>query len=354
MTEYNHSYEERILTILEKHDRISYNKLRRYTGMRENKFASTVKRLKNAKQIENKIRITANGKVASEYFLTKYTRTRRIWQIKDRVKTKREARNISHKPLHDRKAREKALLLITHHAAFGYEDINNKKPSEVELGDVSIISPNNGTIEQHSLHMRKKPGVSIDDLTNKIPGINRAAIFTYMDYSEQELKRYFNSLIKQKSPVLTALQKHDDWATTRYVIANKDLEVFIKKCWVMFYTVRSRMVDTWTYIRGPTPDSEETKWYVTFFGTKITEDLIKTIEKGHRALANKNEKDKQDFINSVYNEIKHNDVNIIASYNQLLSGNYKHILKKYRLIVNPLLEACYPSFLRILHEKNEI
>jgi hypothetical protein len=287
MTEYNHSYEELILTILEKHERVSRNKLRRYTGMRENKFASTLKRLKNAKRIENKIRITANGKVTSEYFLSKYTRTRRLWQIKDRIKTKREARNISHQPLHDRKSRERALLLILYHAAFGYEDIDNKKPSQVELGDVGIMSPNNGTIEQHSLHMHKKPGVSIDDLTNKIPGINRAAIFTYMDYSEEELKRNFNSLIKQKPPVLTGLQKCDDWATTRYVIANKDLEVFIKKSWVMFYTVLSRMKYTWTYIRQPKPDSEEAEWYVTFFGTKITEELIKTIEKRCRELANK-------------------------------------------------------------------
>jgi hypothetical protein len=232
--------------------------------------------------------------------------------------------------------------------------IYNKKPSEVELGDVSIVSPNDGTIEQHSLHLHKKPGISIEDLANKLPGINCAAIFTYMAYSEQELKRYFNSLIKQKPPVLTALQKRDDWAAIRYVIANRDLEVFIKKCWAMFYTVRSRMEDTWTYIRLPRPDSEEPKWYVTFFGTKITEELIKTMEKRRRALVNKNEKEKQHFVNSVYNEIKYNDVNVIASYNQLLSGNYKHILKKYRFIVNPLLEACYLSFLRILHKKNEI
>ena len=65
MTEYNDSNEERILNVLEKHDRISYNKLHKYTGMGDNKFASTIKRLKNAKQIKNEIRITYNGKVTS-------------------------------------------------------------------------------------------------------------------------------------------------------------------------------------------------------------------------------------------------------------------------------------------------
>jgi stalled ribosome rescue protein Dom34 len=114
------------------------------------------------------------------------------------------------------------------------------------------------------------------------------------------------------------------------------------------------MEDTWTYIRPPRPHSEEANWYVTFFGTKKTEDLIKKIEKKRQQLGKKNEKEKQDFINSVYNEIKHNDINIIASYSQLLSSNYKYIHKKYRLIVNPLLEACYPHFIRTLHKKNEI
>jgi hypothetical protein len=322
--------------------------------MKENKFASTLKRLKNTKQIENEVRITSKGKVTSEYFLTEDTRTRRLWQIKDRIKTKREARNISHRPIHYRKTREKALLLILHHAAFGYEDIENKKPSEVELGDVAIASPNNGTIEQHSLHMRKKPGVSIDDLTNKIPGINRAAIFTYMNYSEEELKRYFNSLIKQKPPVFTASQKHYGWSSTRYIVANKDLEVFIKKCWLMFYTVRSRMEDTWTYIRRPKPDPEEAKWHVTFFGAKKTEELIKRMKKNRQQLDKKNEKEKQDFINDVYDGIRNNDINIIASYKELLSDNYEYARKKYSLITNPLLGACYPYFIRTLHKKNEI
>jgi hypothetical protein len=114
------------------------------------------------------------------------------------------------------------------------------------------------------------------------------------------------------------------------------------------------MEDTWTYIRWPKPDSEEAKWYVTLFGTKITEKLIKRIEKKSRELDKKSEEEKQDFINGVYNEIRRNDINIIASYKQLLSSNYYHIRKKYSLIVNPLLEACYPYFLRILHKKNEI
>jgi hypothetical protein len=78
------------------------------------------------------------------------------------------------------------------------------------------------------------------------------------------------------------------------------------------------------------------------------------IEKKRLELDKKSEKEKQDFINGVYNEIRRNDINIIASYEQLLSSDYCDIRKKYCLIVNPVLEACYPSFLRTLHKKNEI
>jgi hypothetical protein len=339
MTE--HSYTEKIKDALEKHGRLYFNELQRLTGIPRNTLTSRLKELKYKKEIYNEA-ASRNGKVVSEYFLTEYTKIKRLWKIDACQKQ-------------DRTDKVKAFLLIAYFAAFGYEDLKiEEDPSKTQLGDVMILSHNKDRIQEYSLRGYKKLGVSIDDLVNKLPGINRAAIFTHMNYSEQELKRYFNSLIKQKPPVLTALQKCDDWAAIRYVIANRDLEVFIKKCWVMFYTVRSRMEDTWTYIRSPRPDSEEAKWYVTFFGTKITEELIKTMEKRRHALVNKNEKEKQDFVNSVYNEIKYNDVNIIASYNQLLSGNYKHILKKYRFIVNPLLEACYPYFLRILHKKNEI
>jgi hypothetical protein len=319
---------------------VDCNELQRLTGIPRNTLTSRLKELKNKKEIDNEA-ASRNGKVVSEYFLTEYTKIKRLWKIDACQKQ-------------DKEDKLKAFLLITYYAAFGYEDLKTEEdPSKTKLGDVMILSRNKDRIQEYSLRGCIKPGVSIDDLINKLPAINRAAIFTYMNYSESELKRYFRSLVEQNPPILIALQKSDDMVATRYVIANKDLEVFIKKCWVVFYTVRSRMEDTWTYIRRPKPDSEEAKWYVTFFGTKITEELIKTMEKRRRALVNKNEKEKQDFINSVHNEIKYNDINIIASYNQLLSGNYKHILKKYRLIVNPLLEACYPYFLRILHKKNE-
>ena len=339
MTE--HSYTEKIKYALEKHGRLYFNELQRLTGIPRNTLTSRLKELKYKKEIDNEA-ASRSGKVVSEYFLTEYVKIKRLWKIDSHQKQ-------------DRKDKVKAFLLIAYFAAFGYEDLKiEEDPSKTQLGDVMILSHNKDRIQEYSLRGYKKLGVSIDDLANKLPGINRAAIFTYLDYSEQELKRYFNSLIKQKPPVLTALQKRDDWAAIRYVIANRDLEVFIKKCWVMFYTVRSRMEYTWTYIRPPKPDSEEAKWYATFFGTKITGELIKTMEKRRRALVKKNEKEKQDFVKSVYNEIKYNDVNIIASYNQLLSSNYKYILRKYRFIVNPLLEACYPYFLRILHKKNEI
>jgi hypothetical protein len=204
-----------------------------------------------------------------------------------------------------------------------------------------ILSHNKDKIQEYSLRGYKKRGVSIDDLV-KLPGINRAAIFTYMDYSEPELKRYFRLLIKRSPPILKALQEHDNEVSKRYVIVNKDLQVFIMKCWTMFYTVLSRMRATWTYIREPKRNSGEVDWFLTFFGVKMTEKLVKTIEK------------KCNFISHIYDEVKRNDINIIASYKQLLSGSYEHIRKKYRLIVNPLLEACYPDFIRILHKKNEI
>jgi hypothetical protein len=245
--------------------------------------------------------------------------------------------------------------LITYFAAFGYEDLKiEEDPSQTQLGDVMILSHNKDRIQEYSLRGYKKLGVSVDDLVNKLPGINQAAIFTYIDYSEQELKRDFRLLNKQNPPIITALQKYDAGVATRYIIANKRLEVFIKKCWVMFYTVLFRMKYTWTYMRWPKPDSEEAMWHVLFFGVKMTEKLVKTMEKKRNELDKKNEKEKQDFTNGVYDEIKRHDINIIASYKQLLSCNYEHIGKKYRLIVNPLLEACYPDFIRILHKKNEI
>jgi DNA-binding HxlR family transcriptional regulator len=195
-----HYYTDLIKSKLNEHGRLYFNELHRQTGIPRNILTSRLKELKSNNEIDNEA-ASRNGKVVSEYFLTEYAKIKQLWQIDSRQKQ-------------DNKDKVKAFLLITYFAAFGYEEIDNKKPSEVELGDVSIVSPNNGMIEHHSLHMGKKPGVSIDDLTNKIPGINRAAIFTYMDYSEEELKRYFNSLIKQKPPVLTALQKRDNWATT--------------------------------------------------------------------------------------------------------------------------------------------
>jgi hypothetical protein len=82
------------------------------------------------------------------------------------------------------------------------------------------------------------------------------------------------------------------------------------------------MENTWTHIRWPKPNSSEANWYVTFFGAKRTEELIKMIGKKRQQLGKKNEKEKQGFINSVYDEIKHNDINIIASYKQLFSSNY--------------------------------
>jgi hypothetical protein len=103
--------------------------------------------LKNAKQIENKVKITDNGKVTSEYFLTKETRIRKLWQINEKIKTKRETKSISHQHIHNKKSKTKAFLLITYYAAFGYEypKIKNTKP---ELGEALIIAPNKSTIEQ--------------------------------------------------------------------------------------------------------------------------------------------------------------------------------------------------------------
>jgi hypothetical protein len=323
--------------------------------MGDNKFASTIKRLKNAKQIKNEIRITDNGKVTSEYFLTKDTKIRRLWQINKRIETKRVSRSVTHQSVHNKTGKTKAFLLITYFAAFGYEDLKSEEdPSKAKLGEVRILTSNKDGIQEYSLGGEKKPGVSIDDLVNKLPGINRSAIFTYMDYSESELKRYFSLLIKQKSPILTKLQEGDKEIATIYGIASKDLEIIIKKCWVMFYTVLSRMEYTWTYIRWPRPGSNEANWYVTFFGTRVTEELLKRIEKKRSELDKKNEQEKQDFISKIHDEIKRNDINIIASYKQLLSSNYYHIRKKYRLIVNPLLEECYPYFIRTLHKTNEI
>jgi DNA-binding HxlR family transcriptional regulator len=353
VTTFNDSYAQRILIALQEHDRLSYNNLHRCVPITESTFASTLKKLRDAKQIKREVRITYDDKVTSEYFLTTDTRLKLLWGINQKIETARETRDYSYEPIHDKKSKEKALLLITHHAAFGYEYIDNKNPFEVELGDVAIVSPNDGRIEQHYLHLSKKPGVSIDDLINKIPGINRAAIFTYIGYSEPELKTYFRLLIKRNPPILKALQGYDG-RVTRYGIANKDLEVFIMKCWVMFYMVTSRMEDTWKYIRWPNADSNETKWFVMFFGPKRTEDLIKMIEKKRNELGKKNEKEKQDFISHIYDQIKHNDINIIASYKELLSDSYSHIRKKYRLVVNLLLNFCYPDFIRALHRNNEL
>jgi hypothetical protein len=321
---------------------VDSNELQRLTAIPRNTLTSRLKELKNKKEIDNEA-ASKNGKVVSEYFLTEHEKIKRLWKIDSRQKQD------------DKQDKVKAFLLITYFAAFGYEDLKiEEDPSKAKLGDVMILTSNKDRVQEYSLGGEKKLGVSINDLINKLPGINGAAIFTYMDYSESELKGHFRSLIKRNPPVITALQQLDVDSDTRYGIANKELEVFIKKCCIIFYMVRSRMEYTWKYIRWPKPDSNEANWYVTLFGTKITGELIKKIEKKRHELDKKNGIEKQDFINSVYDEIKHNDINIIASYNQLLSGNYEYLRKKYRLIVNPLLKVCYPHFMRTLHKKNEI
>jgi DNA-binding HxlR family transcriptional regulator len=331
-------YTEKIKNELEKYGRLHFNKLQRQTGIPTATLTSKLKDLKNKKQIDNEA-ASRNGKVVSEYFLTEDEKIRRLWKIDS-------------EQIQDKKDKMKAFLLITHFAAFGYEYLDSKDPSKAKLGDVMISISNKDRIQEYSLGGDKKPGVSINDLV-KLPAINSAAIFTDVDYSEQELNGYFRLLIKRNPPIITALDKRNDGFGMRYRIANKDLEVFIKKCWVMFYTVSSRMEYTWAYIRRPKPDSKEAQWYATFFGTKKTEELIKRIEKKRQQLGKKNEKEKQDLINDVYNGISNNDVNIIAMYKQLLSGKHEHVRKKYRLITNRLLEACYPYFIRTLHKENQ-
>jgi hypothetical protein len=323
---------------LRQHCRLYFNELQRQTGIPRATLTSKLKELKDKKQID-KEPATRNGKVVSEYFLTDLAKIRRLWQI--------DSEHI-HK-----KDKTKAFLLITHFAAFGYEHLDSKDPSKAKLGDVMISTSNKYRIQQYSLGGDTKPGVSINDLV-RLPAINRAAIFTDMDYSEQELRGFFRLLIKRNTPIITAFEEHNKGFETRYRIANKDLEDFIKKCWVMFYTVSSRMENTWKYVRWPKPDSNEGYWYVTFFGTKKTEECINRIEKIRRQLGKKNEEEKQDFVNDVYAKIKNDDVNIIAMYKQLVSAKYKHMRQKYRLITNLLLEACYPCFIRTLHKENQI
>ena len=103
MTE--HSYTEKIKDELEKHGRLYFNELQRLTGIPRNTLTSRLKELKNKKEIYNEA-ASRNGKVVSEYFLTEYTKIKRLWKIDACQKQ-------------DKEDKLKALLLITHNAAFG-------------------------------------------------------------------------------------------------------------------------------------------------------------------------------------------------------------------------------------------
>lgn len=359
MTQFNHRYENVIKNELEKKERLSFNELWKNTGIPHSTYASTIKKMLNSKQIDSEIKRNEKGRIIVEYFLTENTRLNRLWGIYENIKTNREAKK-SHESLADSLYKQKAYLLITYLAAFGldyYETTSRPRPGNFEI----VYNDNNSKRKYQAFSTSTLAGVSKNDLPLK-GSINRAAVFTYMDFKESEVKKFFKVLREHNPPILKPFLGNEfgdsndtSNGDARYSIANKGLKDVITTCWAgMYANAAMRMEHTWSYLRWPSPLSGEADWYVSIVGNKRAVEFIEKVQKKRNQLNKKNKKEKLDITKYKEDMIKVYDRSIIHWYKEVMSKKYEKIRQRYSIIIDPLIETAYPKFLRELHKHNKI
>ena len=161
--------------------------------------------------------------------------------------------------------------------------------------------------------------------------------------------------MEHNPPILKHLTRRIDHDSSRqrYTIAKKSLLNFIKICWAgMFANVLDRMEHTWYYIRWP--KSEEILWFLMLFGKKGAKHILNGMLKKRHELNKKSVKERHEFIDDTHRIIREYDANIISWYKEAVDNKYDILQTTYSFITDPLLEICYPNFIKTLHNNNEI